>query len=1035
MGIFDFCITRKRSVIFFMIMILLCGFYSYLYIPKEDKPEVKLPNIYVLVTQRGISPEDARKMLIQPLENGLQGLEGVKQVTSYAYEGAAALNISFIAGVDPDKSLNDVRNKVNDTIPKLPRDADRPIVKQIDLSLLPVVNVVLVSNLSQREMLQIARKTRDEVLKIQSVRDVTIGGEIFEAIQIIVKPEVMEKYRLSVDYLQKIIMSNNLLVTAGTIQKGDGEFSIKVPALISDYKTLLEFPVYNSGGKVLKLKDVANVKRDFKDINVLARANGRSAVVLEVSKRSGQNIIETVAATKAVVEGMKKYWPEGVEVIYANDTSKNILDQVQELENGILFAGLLVLIIIIAAVGVRSALLIVLSLPMSFFACILIMNMCGYTLNIVVLFSLILTVGMVVDDAIVVTEYADRKLIEGKSSEESYLEAAKRMVVPIFTATLVKIVVFLPFLFWPGVLGQFMKYMPITVMIIMTNSLIFALLFQPALGSIIMRKHVKVSNQELRAIIAAESGPLSDITGLTGKYVMSLHRLLNRPMCFVSCIIGVMIITIILFVKLSVGVEFFPKIEPQNATVVIRSAGNLSIWQKNNIMQEVENKLFAFKEQVRVFYTKVGAVDSTRQLPEDTIGTVVFEFSDWQIRDKASVILNDMLKSIQDIPGIVAQINEVRVGPVAGKPIQLNIFGLNNESAMNYTKRLKTAMESQIGGFKDINTSLPVAGIEWILRVDRELAAKHFLSTNDIGNLLQMATAGLKISTCRLNDLDYEVDILVRFPERTKLVTKLDALRVVNVNGDILPLNKFVKQNHQSKVSQIKRVDKADVVTIEADVESGYIVNNQIKAIQNWLINNGDTGIRVDFKGDTEDQKETATFLRNAFILVLAITFLIMLTQFNNFYDASVVMSAVFLSITGVLLGLLITGRPFGIVMCGIGIIALAGIVLNNNILMVDTFHHLQRAGFNSKDAIIRAAAQRVRPIILTATTAVLGLIPMATSVTLDFMSRDISYGAPSTQWWTQLATTICGGLTFATILTLFFTPCLLALRYCQVKK
>ncbi len=1017
-----------------MLMIVLCGIYSYLHIPKEDKPEVKLPTIYVLTTQRGISPEDARKMLIQPMETGLQGLEGVKQVTSYAFDSGSAVMIEFRAGVDPDQSLRDVRDKVNDTIPKLPRDADRPIIKQIDLSLLPVINVVLTGDLSKRELLYIARDARDQILKIPSVRDVNVAGSVDEAVQIIIKPEIIEKYKLSVDYLQSIISSNNLLVTAGTLQKEDGEFSIKVPGLVNNFSELLAFPIYSKNGQVLTLGDVATVKRDFKDITTITRGNGRPGVVLEVSKRSGQNILETVVMTKHVVENLKQYWPKEIEIIYSNDSSSKILDQVHELENGILFAALLVLIIIIMAVGIKSAMLIALSLPVSFFSCIFIMELCGYTLNIVVLFSLILTIGMVVDDAIVVAEYADRKLIEGQSSEESYLEAVQRMIVPIFTATLVKIVVFLPFLFWPGVLGQFMKYMPITVLIIMTNSLLFALFFQPAIGSILMKNHPKPTAAEFKAITAAETGKLSDITGLTGKYIKVLEGLLKSPKKFVLSTVGLMIVTIIVFVKFSVGVEFFPKIEPENATLIVRSPGNMSIWQKDAIMREIEDQIYQFKDVVKVFYTKVGLVDNSRQLPEDTIGTISMEFTDWQTRDKASVLMERVIQEVNQ-SGVVVQMNEQRAGPVSGKPIKLNIFGLNNPQIIKFTKRLQTAMEEEISGFKDINTSLPTSGIEWVLKIDRELAAKYMLTTTHIGNILQLATGGLKISTCRLDDLDYEVDILVRLPESSRIISKLADMRVVNGNGDVIPLNKFVKQIPQPRVSQIKRIDKADVVTLEADVMPQFLVDNQIKKIKQWLQNNTEDGIRVDFKGDSEDQAETANFLQNAFILMLAVTFLIMLTQFNNFYDAGIVMSAVFLSITGVLLGLLITGRPFGIVMCGIGVIALAGIVLNNNILMVDTFHHLQKLGYGSKESIIRAGAQRARPIILTASAAVLGLLPMATRITLDFVNRNVTYDAPTTQWWTQLATSICGGLTFATALTLFFTPCLLALKYCKDDK
>ena len=712
--------------------------------------------------------------------------------------------------------------------------------------------------------------------------------------------------------------------------------------------------------------------------------------------------------------------------------SDEIMDMVHELENGILFAALLVMIIIIMSVGIKSAILIALSLPVSFFGCILIMDICGYSLNIVVLFSLILTVGMVVDDAIVVTEYADRKLIEGKSSEESYLEATKRMFVPIFTATLVKIIVFLPFLFWPGTLGQFMKYMPITVLIIMTNSLVFALLLQPAIGSILMRNHPPVSDKEFKAITAAETGKLSDIKGFIGKYITLLERFMEKPRKFVWGIVGLMIITFVIFSKFSVGVEFSPKIEPDNATVIVRSTGDTSIWEKNAILKEVEQEMFKFKDSVKVFYTKVGLVDSSKQLPDDTIGTISLEFNDWKTREKASKVISEMLKATKDISGVIIEINEERSGLVSGKPIQMNIFGRNHEHVDKFTKKLREAMDDKIGGFRNINDSLPIPGVEWHLEIDRELAAKYLLSTSDVGSVVQMSTNGLKISTCRLDDLDYEVDIIVRFPEGERLVSKIDSIRIINADGDIIPINKFVTQIPHNKLNKIKRVDKEDVVTLDADVLPGLIVNNKIQEIKEWLDTNIQDGIRVVFKGDTKDQQDTAVFLRNAFLFVLAMTFLIILTQFNNFYDAGVVMSAVFLSITGVLLGLLITGRPFGIVMCGIGIMALAGIVLNNNILMVDTFHFLMKHGFNAKEAIVRAGAQRIRPILLTASAAVLGLIPIATSTTLDFMHRSVTYGAPSTQWWTQLATTICGGLTFATVLTLFFTPCLLAMKYCK---
>jgi multidrug efflux pump len=1016
MGIFDYCIARKRSVILFMVLILLYGILAYIKIPKEGNPDVKIPIIYIMVNQEGINPEDAKTMILQPLEKGLQGLKGIKEMTGYAYEGAAAIKLEFRAGIDPDLALNEVRNKVNDTKYKLPKAADTPIVKQVDLSLIPVLNLVLVADLPQKDLLFLARKTRDWLVKIPSISEINISGNNQEEIKITLNPNIMTRHKIAIENLERIIKANNMMVTTGVLQKSDGEIAIKMSGLIQNYSELLDFPVYSSEGRVLQLRDLATVTRSFKDPTLISRVNGRPAIVLEISKRAGANIINTVQEVKTTVEAMQKFWPKGVEILYANDNSDKILDMVDELENGIIFAALLVLVIIILAVGVRSALLILLSLPISFFACILILELLGFSLNVVVLFSLILAVGMVVDDAIVVTEYADRRLMAGATPANAYLESAKRMFVPIFTATLVKVVVFLPFLFWPGTLGQFMKYMPITVLIIMTNSLIFALLFQPAIGSLLIVKPPMLERPKVLFISLW--------------YKKFLTKLLKHPWYGVGSLFGLMIVTVILFIKYSAGVEFFPNVEPDNASIVIKSPGNLSLFQKSEIMRVIEKKLEPFKNDVRVFYTKVGAVDNSRQLSEETIGLINLEFSNWKLRQPATEVVEKMLLEISNIPGIIAQSNIIRPGPVAGQPIQINISGLYYDQVQNFANTIQNTMKNDIGGFININNSLPTPGLQWQVIFNKNLAAKYLLTVNDLGNLLQMTTNGLKISTIRLPDLDYELDVRIKFPDKYRNLKELNQLRIVNSLYQVIPINLFTNYKAQPKVSQIKRVDKEDVVTIAADVEKGILPDNKLRELDNWLSNNQPEGITVTFKGDKQDQIETGSFLKKAFIFTLILTFMIMLTQFNNFYDAFVVMTAVFLSITGVLLGLLITGRPFGVVMCGIGIIALAGIVLNNNILMVDTFYHSKENHSDICEAIIFAATERAKPIILTATTAVLGLLPMASKITINFLERNITYGAPSTQWWTQLATTIAGGLTFATTLTLFFTPCLLAIRY-----
>ncbi len=1021
-------VDHKRTTLTFLVIVLLYGYFAYNNIPKESDPDVKIPIIYVSVLLEGISPEDSQRMLIKPLENSLRSIIGIKQMTSYAAEGSASIVLEFFAGFNSEKALQDVRNKVNDAQNKLPKDVKTPLIKEVSTSLFPVLNIMLLGDVPERTLIKIAKDLKDKIEGIPEVLEVQVGGDRDNLIEIRVEPKAIEHYGLSLQYISSIIASNNSLVTAGIIKNLGGEFGIKIPSLIKDYEELLNFPIKANNDKVIKVKDIAEILSTYKDPNSITRVNGQPAIVLEVSKRTGANIIFTIEKVKELLTKEMGGWPPQLKVLFAQDKSDSVKDMLLDLENSLLLAGILVVIVIILSVGLKASVLISLSLPISFLGGILILYLSNYSLNIVVLFSLILTVGMIVDDAIVVSEYADRKMIEGYSPTESYITAASRMFLPIVSATLVKMIVFMPLLFWPGVLGQFMKFMPITVIIIMANSLIFALFFQPSLASVLIKKHSQVSKEELKSLLAAEEGDIKDLQGLSKIYYSLLIRVLNAPRKFVATIITTMVAVYLFFFTFGTGIEFFPSIEPESAALVVRSPGNLSVWQKNQLMQEVESKILDMSNEVKSFYTKSGDLGTSRdKYPADSIGVIQLEFANWQLRRKANVILDEISARLSDIKGIEFQTVAERKGPNEGKPIEINISAKDYDKIAPFIAKLRSVMES-LGGFKDTEDSRPVPGIEWHIEVDRELAARYGVTVFDVGTMIRLATNGFKISSYYSDYSDEEIDIVVRFPEKFRLISELEKIKLVTANGSSVPISAFAKKVYSPRVTEIKLIDQKPVITIKSDVNPGVLVDTKVREIKNWLENNIEEGIEVNFKGEEADKLETSDFLTKAFLLALSMMFIVMLLQFNSFYHTIVIMSAIFLSMVGVLIGLIASWQPFGIVMCGIGVIALSGIVLNNNILFIDTYQHLRKNGHEVKDAIIRAGIQRVRPILLTALTAILGLLPMVVGITINFFDREVIYNAPASQWWKQLSASIAGGLTFATILTLFFTPCLLLL-------
>ncbi len=1030
----DAALSHSRTVISILLLILISGTVSYINIAKEAEPDINIPIIYVSMHHDGISPEDAERLLIRPMEQEMRVIEGVKEMRASAYEGGANVTLEFEAGFDADQAMTDVREKVDLAKPELPAETDEPEVHEVNLSLFPVVVVTLSGALPERTLLKVSRDLKDRIEGIPSVLEVQIAGDRDEMVEILIDPIKIESYGLSPIDTVNAIKSSNLLVAAGAQDTGRGRFSLKVPGLFESVRDIMQMPIKVEGDAVVTLGDVGEVRRAFKDSESFARIGGKGAIALEVSKRSGENIIETVERVRAIVEAERALWPqtlrEMIAISYINDKSDDIRDRLKDLQNNVIAAILLVMIVVVWALGVRSAALVGIAIPGSFLAGILLLSANGFTINMVVLFGLILAVGMLVDGAIVVTEFADRKMSEGEKPKAAYGLAAKRMAWPIIASTATTLAAFLPLMFWPGVVGEFMKYLPITLVATLSASLFMALIFVPTLGGVIGKSSGMASMQPDPGTSGAGSARVLSLTGFTGFYVRILNAVLRHPAKMLLVAVCILVAVFVTFGKVGKGVEFFPDVEPEVAKLQVKARGNLAVREKDELMAEVEQRILALNEEhheIETIYMRTGEGQNSQEA-EDIIGTITLEFVNWDQRRKAEVILAEAKERTKDLAGLIVDRRIEEAGPPVGKPIQIQLSSRTPDAIAPMIDKILHGLE-EIGGFVNIEDSRPLPGIDWELTTDRAQAAKFGANVDLIGKTVQLISTGIKLGEYRPDDSDDEIDIRARYPESYRTIDQLDNIRSITSVGQV-PLSNFVTRNAKPHTGKLQRTDGKRTMSIKADVVEGQLPDNKVKEIVQWMKSADlDPDVRVEFKGENEEQVKAQQFLGKAFGVALFIMAVILVTQFNSFYSAALILFAVVMSTGGVFIGLMITGQPFGIVMNGISVIALAGIVVNNNIVLIDTYDQLRKTEPDALTAILKTGAQRLRPVMLTTITTILGLLPMVVGANIDFVERSVLMGAPSSQWWQQLSTAIVYGLGFATILTLLITPSALMVR------
>jgi len=1023
-------LARSRTVLLLFTLVLIAGAVSYIEIAKESTPDITIPMAYVSVTLDGISPEDADSLLVHPLEQELKGLDDLKKISSTASENHASIILEFNQGTNIDQAIIDTQEKVNRAKSELPDDADEPTVTEINLSTFPVLRINLSGNVGFSTLSRVANDLQDQIEGTKGVLEAQISGDREQQAQIIIRPEQLNSYHLNLSDVANFVSGNNQLVAAGNLDTGAGRFPLKVPGLLKTKEDILNLPIKVDGDNVVKLGDIASGELTFEDPSSYARVDGKSSISLAVSKRVGANIIDTLDAVKALVKKNSEQWPEGIEYSLSQDESSNIKTSLNDLFNNVLTATLLVMIVIVWALGIRSAILVGLAIPGAFLAGILLLNIQGYTINMVVLFALILSVGMLVDGAIVVTEYADRKLAEGANKKDAYSEAAKRMAWPIIASTATTLAVFMPLLFWPDIVGEFMRYLPITVIATLCASLVMALIVLPTLGSLIGKKG-SYSNNTLMSLRIAENGDLSKLKGLSGWYSRVLTRLVEIPIWVLLFVVSLLIGVQVIYGLYGKGVEFFPNIEPDVANLEIHARGNLSLKEKDALVHKVENLLVGnpnLKTLIATTFDSPGNTDAA-----DSIGKISMEFIDWSQREPANEILKQIRQKTAQIPGILVTTEVQQDGPQSGADIQLELSSDYsqplNEAADLISQQLRS--QSSIISVED-DRSLP--GIEWRIEVDRAKASRYGVDMNTLGNVVKLVSNGLILSDFLPEGADDKIDIVLRYPVNQRSLEQLDQLQIPSSQGPI-PASNFIHRYAGPKQGVINRTDGKKTITIDANVQDGVVVNNVINQIKAQLDSELPHMVSYQFRGNTENQQKSTDFLMKAFFVAFFIMAIILVTQFNNFFQCILILSAVIFSTIGVFIGLMLKGQPFGVVMSGVGVIALAGIVVNNNIVLIDTFNTLKAQGMKVREAAIRTGVQRLRPVMLTTITTILGLVPMVFQLNVDLIHQSISVGAPSAQWWTQLSTAIAGGLAFATPLTLILTPCLLVLGYRRAER
>lgn len=1025
-GIVDFALSKAKTTLMLAVLIVVAGSYARQEIPIAASPNIQLPFVSVAVFLDGASPSDGSRLVAKPLENRLRTVPGVKTIRATSSLSNIRIFLEFEVGYDIDKAIVDTKQAVEEVKFNLPQEAEDPQINEYSNANFPVMNLSIIGASSLRQKVFYARELKDRLEKIEEVLETEVIGSPDEVLEGIINKSKMEAYGVTLTDLYYSVSNNNVIIPGGKQDTGLGSFMIEVPSVIETAEDVYSIPIKVTKDAVVTLSDIASIRRTFKDFNSYARVNGEDAVAIEVMLREGANAIDAANKIAIELDEFRKILPENLTIVKTNDDTVWANMMVSELNGNIISAVVLIMILVVASMGFRVSMLVGLSIPFCFLLTYLTLFMLGYEVNFLVMMGLLLGMGMLIDGSIVVTEYADRKISEGLSRLEAYRLASKRMFTPVLASTGTTIAAFIPLIFWPGFTGQFMRYLPITVSIVLASSLFYSLVLIPVLGSYFGQSS---STLKLGKDSDKTGEPLFDkLAEYYGKLTKIFVRNPGETIILILAILFTIITTYTFYGK---GTVYFAIVDPVKAEITVRGRGNFSALESKKIIEEVEERLIQIDELESVF---LRSGSPWWERGGDKIGSGYVEVVEPSERDISGLEIMQLVTEVtQGIPGIIVEAEADLGGPSFDSPIELNITGDIESEVVAAALLAEEYMRNEVKGLKNIFSSQPYPSVEWNVQVDKQKAAQLGVKVGDVGALVQMLTSGFKVGEFRPDDSKDEVEIRVRFPSEDRTITGINTLNVTTANG-LVPVSSFITLTPQENRSTVNRRNGQYVQELAAATIDESAVAEKVAEMQTWIEaqNFSKQGITMSFTGMQEETEEVNEFMILAGITALFTMLILLLTQFNSFYQSLLILSAVFMSFVGVLLGLLISNRPFSSTMTGISIVTLAGIVVNNNIVLIDTFNRLK---FESPETnrleLIRATCQqRLRPILLTSATTIFGLLPLAMGLSLDLIGRELSIGTRVVDWWQNLALSIVFGLGFSTLLTLIFTPAALAFPY-----
>lgn len=1015
-----FAVKNPVTVLVLAAILLLAGAMSYKSMPLESFPEVKIPLIFVNVVYPGASPEDIEKLVTEKIEDKLEGVDGLKKVTSQSMESMSMVQAEFNADVDVETALRRVKDKVDEAKADLPTDAEEPMVQELNFSNIPIFVISVSGEYESERLDEVAENLKDRIKAIPGVLDAQLTGKQDKEVAIDADPARMFQYGVSLDDLVKTIQNQHRNIPGGTLKAGGSRFSIQLTGELADPELFGSLVIRSDGASLVRIRDVADVRFGYaRDRNTVFRLHGKNSMAISITKRAGSNIVDLVDEAKATVEELRPTWPQGTEVDYTFDQSIAIRRMARELQNHIMTGLVLVVAILSFFLGLRNSFFISTAIPFSMMMGFLVLDYMGITLNMVVLFSLVIALGMLVDDGIVVVENIYRHLQMGKGRRQAAIDGTREVMLPVTTATITTVLAFLPLLLMPGMMGQFFKYLPITVSLTLMGSLFVAFVFNPVFASLFM--NTKSTSHE--------GGERFE--RVKDWYKRVLERTIGHPVLVTLFCFAFVIGGIAAYSMLGTGVVFFPKIDPLVVAVEVEGPLGIDIGQTDSVLRIVEEKLFAMPRDTGhvdsysgvVGFGKVDMGGGDRS-PESHKAYVDVAFVDYNERDVSSWLsMAWMEKNMKDIaPGWEVRVKQQQEGPPQGHPVSFEVTGDDFAQLSDLASGLKAKIAT-IPNLVNVDWDYEPVRPELRVDIDREQAMAMGVTTADVAMAVRGSIHGIEASKFRVGKDEYNV--MIRLDAKTReTFAGLDRITVPH-EGRRVPLSSMARITQGASLAKINHLDGNRTIQVWADLAPGVKDESGPKAaaLAKAAELSPPPGYSIQTGSSNREEDETTAFLKKAFFIAVSLVFLTMVAQFNSVLQPFLVLIGIILSLGGVFWGLLIVHTTFAIMMTGIGIIALAGVVAKNGIVLIDFINHLRREGHPLREAVILGGATRLRPVLLTAITAMIGLLPMATGKGFDFMHFAIEWKSESSLWWAPMAWGIFWGLLFNTLLVLVVVP------------